>query len=106
MSKRGPNNRHDTDPIEGKLIRIGHYLRKLYRRAARAEKDSLDAALETGCAEKVGCGRGFVSALNFAVNRFALPHYATFVRQCCVVAFVVCRVSQQHILTLAIRMYI
>ena len=47
MSKRGRNDRHDTDPIEGKLIRIGHYLWKLYRQAARAEKDSLDAALET-----------------------------------------------------------
>jgi len=29
MSKRGRNDRHDTDPIEGKLIRIGHYLWKL-----------------------------------------------------------------------------
>jgi hypothetical protein len=47
MSKRGRNDRHDTDPIEGKLIRIGHYQWKLYRQAARAEKDSLDAALET-----------------------------------------------------------
>ena len=44
MSKRGRNDRHDTDAIEGKLIRI---LWKLYRQAARAEKDSLDAALET-----------------------------------------------------------
>ena len=47
MSKRGRNDRHDTEPIEGKLIRIGHYLWKLYGQAARAEKDSLDAALET-----------------------------------------------------------
>ena len=47
MSKRGRNDRHDTDPIEGKLIRIGHYPWKLYRQTARAEKDSLDAALET-----------------------------------------------------------
>ena len=47
MSKRGRNDRHDTDPLEGKLIRIGHYLWKLYRQTARAEKDSLDAALET-----------------------------------------------------------
>ena len=47
MSKRGRNDRHDTDPIEGKFIRIGHYLWKLYRKTARAEKDSLDAAFET-----------------------------------------------------------
>ena len=38
MSKRGRNDRHDTEPIEGKLIRIGHYLWKLYRQAVRARE--------------------------------------------------------------------
>ena len=47
MSKPGRNDRHDVDPIEGKLIRIGHYLWRLYKRIAVGEKDSLDAALET-----------------------------------------------------------
>ena len=47
MSKRRRNDRHDTDPIEGKLIRIGHYLWLFYKRAAGTEKDSLDAALKT-----------------------------------------------------------
>jgi hypothetical protein len=47
MSKSGRNDRHDTDPIEGKLILIGHYLWNLYKRTAVAENDSLDAALQT-----------------------------------------------------------
>ena len=46
-SWRRRNDRHDTDPIEGKLIRIEHYLWLFYKRAAEAEKDSLDAALKT-----------------------------------------------------------
>jgi hypothetical protein len=30
MSKPGRNDRHNTNPIEGKLIHIGHYLWKLF----------------------------------------------------------------------------
>jgi hypothetical protein len=47
MSKPGRNDRHDTDPREGKLIRIGHQLWGLYKQVTGAEKDALDAALET-----------------------------------------------------------
>jgi len=47
MSKLGRNDRNDIDPAEGTLISIGHYLWKLYKGATGAEKDSLDAALET-----------------------------------------------------------
>jgi hypothetical protein len=38
MSKLGRNDRHNTDPIEGKLIHIGHYLWKLYKRAAEPRR--------------------------------------------------------------------
>jgi len=38
MSKPGRNDRHNTDPMEGKLIRIGHYLWVVYKQDTEAEK--------------------------------------------------------------------
>ena len=44
MSIVNRNDRHDTDPTEAKLIRIGHYLWKLYQQANK--EAGLEAALE------------------------------------------------------------
>ena len=38
------NDRHDLDPNEGKLIRVGHYLWKLYQHANK--EAGLESALE------------------------------------------------------------
>jgi hypothetical protein len=42
MSIVNRNDRHDTDPVEAKLIRIGHFLWKLYLEA------SAEAGMEDG----------------------------------------------------------
>jgi hypothetical protein len=45
MSIVNRNDRHDTDPTEAKLIRIGHFLWKLYWQAKT--EAGLESALET-----------------------------------------------------------
>ncbi len=45
MSITNRNDRHDTDPTEAKLIRIGHFLWNLYWKAKT--EAGLESALET-----------------------------------------------------------
>jgi len=39
------NDRHDLDPTEGRLIRVGHFLWKIYRHAS--DEPGIAAALES-----------------------------------------------------------
>jgi hypothetical protein len=46
MSIVNRNDRHDLDPTEAKLIRIGHFLWKQYKVATGAAQTALDNALQ------------------------------------------------------------
>ena len=45
MNMVNRNDRHDTDPTEAKLIRVGHFLWKLYWQSR--DEAGLEPALET-----------------------------------------------------------
>jgi hypothetical protein len=50
MSTVNRNDKHDLDPTEGKLIRTGHFLWKLYKKAT--SEPGIEAALESVWAAK------------------------------------------------------